>query len=211
MFEQITEFLLDLLDQIGYLGVFLASVLESFLAPLPSEIVLVTAGLNAKEQESLFVLAAFVGVASLGNFVGTLPFYLISYFSRDNLLPKLLDRWGKWLLISHDDLEKADRLFAKRGKPIVFFSKLIPGIRSIIAFPAGVAKMNFFQYMIYSLLGSSLWNTVLISIGYVAYDYKDEVFAWIKPFEKGILGVLILLTLVYLYKVIRNSFVDQED
>lgn len=204
MLESITNFLLVLLDKVGLLGIFIATIIESFFAPIPSEIVLFTAGLKAKESGSVELLVMMALVASLGNFVGTLPFYLISKYSSDKLLPKFLDKWGPFLLISNDDLKKTEKLFKKHGRITVFVARLIPGIRSLIAFPAGIAKMDFFQYTAFTLAGSFLWNIFLSSIGFLAYDYKDQILSFFKPVETIVLGIIVLVVVIYSIKVALN-------
>ncbi len=202
MLEQITVFLLSLLDKVGYLGVMIATAIESFFPPIPSEVILVTAGAYAQTQQSTLALIGVAVFASLGNYLGTLPFYLIARYSADNLLPKFLKKWGVFLLITPEDLKKAQALFEKRGKSIVFISRLIPGIRSLIAFPAGAAKMNFTIYTIFTLAGSFFWNILLSAIGFAAYSNKDEFFRILKPIENIVIIVIAVLAILYIARVI---------
>lgn len=202
MLQQIADVLLGLLDSIGYLGIFIATVIESFFAPIPSEIILVTAGFYAQAQGSFIQVILISIIAAFGAFIGTLPFYLISRYSADNLLPRFLKRWGVFLLITPNDLEKAQLLFEKRGSIIVFLSRLVPGIRSLVAFPAGASKMNFTKYFIYTIAGSFCWNVFLTTIGFVAYQNKDAIFAIMKPIENFIVYALIALVLLYIFRVI---------
>lgn len=202
--ESIANFLLQLMNQVGLLGLFLGMILESFFAPIPSEVLLLTAGFYAKSNGSVSDLIIISIVAALGNFVGTLPFYLISRFSRDKLLPQFVKRWGVFLLISEKEIEKAEKLFQKRGAIMIFVARLIPGIRSLIAFPAGLSKMNFGIYTLFTLLGSFIWDLVLSSIGFFAYDFKDQIFAIMKPIENLVIISLIIGGLIYVYKVIMQ-------
>lgn len=202
MLEQITIALLSLLDKVGYIGVMVATAIESFFPPIPSEIILVTAGAYAQSQGSIFALVLVAIFASVGNYLGTLPFYLISRFSADNLLPRFLKKWGVFLLITPEDLVKAQRLFEKRGKSIVFISRLIPGVRSLIAFPAGAAKMNFTIYTIFTLAGSFFWNILLSSVGYVAYTNREAFFSFLKPVENLVIVIIILIVIAYGARVI---------
>jgi membrane protein DedA with SNARE-associated domain len=128
----------------------------------------------------------------------------VSFFGSKSLLPKLLNRWGAYLLLSNEDLEKAEKLFKRRGEAMVFFSRLIPGIRSIIAFPAGIAKMPFTRYLLFTLAGSFLWNLLLAGVGYAAYDLKDELFALLQPVEKIVLFILLVVVFVYVFKVVSR-------
>lgn len=204
MLEQIANLLVQLVNTTGYLGVFVATVAESFFAPIPSEIILPTAGLAAHDAGGITALLLVCIVAALGNFVGTLPFYLISFFGSKSILPKLINRWGAYLLLSNEDLRKAERLFSKRGEVMVFFSRLIPGIRSLIAFPAGIAKMPFIRYTLFTLFGSFLWNLLLAGVGYVAYDFKDELFSFLQPVEKIVLFIILACVFVYVFKVVSR-------
>jgi membrane protein DedA with SNARE-associated domain len=205
MLEQISEILIQLLDSAGYFGLFLATFIESFFPPIPSEVVLITAGFYASSTNGgipVLILMSFVG--ALGNFFGTLPFYGISRFGAKNILPKFLKKWGPYLLISEEDLGKAEKYFKKRGELTIFVSRLIPGIRSLISFPAGLSKMNFFRYFVFTLLGSFCWNMILSGVGFLAYDNREVIFAILSPIEKIILGVLVAATVYYLYRVVRE-------
>lgn len=204
MLEQITEVLIHLVEQTGYVGVFVATLLESFFAPIPSEIVLPTVGLAAKQSGSFATVVIAAIVASFGNYVGTLPFYYISRIGANTLLPRLINKYGAFILISMDDVRKAEQLFAKRGRLMVFVSRLIPGIRSLIAFPAGISRMNFGEYTIFTFLGSFIWNMALITVGFVAYDYIDQVFALLKPVETLVIVLIVALATLYIYKVVRR-------
>lgn len=204
MLSQITAVLIDLVQQVGYLGVFLATMLESFFAPIPSEVVLPTVGLAAKEAGSFTVVIIASVVAALGNYIGTLPFYYVSRVGADSLLPRLINKYGAFLLVSMDDVKKAEQLFARRGKQMVFLSRLVPAVRSLIAFPAGISKMPWAEYTVFTLLGSFIWNLLLISLGFVAYDYKEQVFAILKPVETLVLILIVVLVLLYCYKVAKR-------
>jgi membrane protein DedA with SNARE-associated domain len=201
MLEQITNALIDLTNRTGFVGIFIATVLESFFAPIPSEIILVTAGLASRENGGLPTLIIFCMAGAFGNYIGTLPFYAISRWGAETFLPKFLNKWGPFLLISNNDLQKAQKLFATRGKSMVFFARLIPGIRSIIAFPAGVSKMHFPTYTFFTLLGSFIWNLVLGTIGFYLYDAKDQVFALLSPIEKIVIAILVILVGGYILRV----------
>lgn len=202
MLTQITEWLLSIIAVSGMWGIFFATVLESFFPPIPSEIVLFSAGFYAKSQESLLLLVLLAIVAAFGNFVGTLPFYLVSRFSADNLLPRFLRRFGPYLMFSETDLAKTQKFFDKRGGVTVFVARLIPGIRSLVAFPAGVAKMNFLKYTLYTLAGSLSWNLILSGIGYWAFGYKDQVLAVLDPISNIVLIAVVLAVLVYCARVV---------
>lgn len=204
MLREISEFLVRLLESTGLFGLFFATVIESFFAPIPSEIVLFTAGYFANDNGGFPMLLLLCVVASLGNFVGTLPFYLLSRFGSEKYLPRFINKWGPYLLISNEDLAKSQKFFEKRGSITVFFARLIPGVRSLIAFPAGLSKMNTTKYTFYTLLGSFLWNLLLGGIGFWAFDRKEEFFAILDPVSNIIIALIAIVLVVYVIKIILN-------
>lgn len=206
MLEQIADFLVVLIEKIGLLGIFFATAIESFFPPIPSEIVLISAGFYAQANGGLGVLCVLCICAALGNFAGTLPFYLISFLGSKRLLPSIVNRYGKFLLISMDQINKVEKLFAKRGTIIVFTSRLIPGIRSLVAFPAGLAKMNFAKYTAFTLAGSFIWNLIISGIGFLAYEKREDFFRILKPFENVVLISIAAIILLY-FSAIAIEFV----
>lgn len=210
MIESIYLFLIDLLDKIGPLGVFVASFVESIFPPIPSEVIMFTAGSYSKAQGGLSNLVLICFLGALGNFFGTLPFYIISRWGRDTLLPKLINKWGRFLLISIEDIERSEKYFKEKGPITVFLAKLIPGIRSLIAIPAGIAKMDFKKYFILSMAGSFIWNLFLAGIGYFAYEQKDAIFQFIKPVESIVIAILVILMGIYMFLIIRANLRDRK-
>ncbi len=208
MLEQIADFLVALIEKIGLLGIFFATAIESFFPPIPSEIVLISAGFYAQANGGLGVLLVLCIFASFGNFAGTLPFYLVSRLGSKKLLPAIVNRYGKFLLISMHQINKVEKLFAKRGNIIVFTSRLIPGIRSLVAFPAGLAKMNFVKYTVFTLAGSFIWNIIISGTGFLAYEKRDTFFKILKPFENAVLISIALVILLY-FCAIAIEFVKE--
>lgn len=204
MLRDISEFLVQLLDQTGLFGIFFATVVESFFAPIPSEIVLFTGGYYANGNGGIPMLFVLCFVAALGNFAGTLPFYILTRFGSEKYLPRFINKFGPYLLISNEDLLKAQKYFEKRGSITVFLARLVPGIRSLIAFPAGLSKMNFAKYTFFTLLGSFLWNLLLGGIGYWAFDRKEEFFAVLEPISDIVLALVVLATVIYMIRIALN-------
>jgi membrane protein DedA with SNARE-associated domain len=202
MLTQITNYLLTLMDTLGPLGVFLATVLESFFPPIPSEIILLTAGFYANSNGGIPMLLWLCFVAALGNFVGTLPFYLVSRFGAETYLPKFVKRFGPYLLIDEAGLEKARKFFARRGAITVFVARMVPTVRSLIAFPAGLAKMPMLSYAVFTLMGSFCWNLLLASIGFWAYGHKKFFLSILDPLSNLILLLLAVGVVFYVGLVI---------
>lgn len=202
MLEQISELLVKLVEQFGLFGIFIGTFIESIFPPIPSEIILFSAGFYAQSVNSPALIIIFSIVGAFGNFFGTLPFYYIAKKGSERYLSRFINKFGAVLLISENDLAKSQTFFEKRGPTTIFIARLIPGIRSLIAFPAGISNVKFGTYFIYSIAGSVLWNLFLTSVGYFAYDRKDEIFALLKPVENIVIVGLIATALIYVAKVI---------
>jgi membrane protein DedA with SNARE-associated domain len=202
MLAQLSDLLIQLVNQFGYVGVFLASTLESFFIPLPGEVIAFTAGYVARSQESILALILMSIFITLGNYVGSVGFYFITRRGAETFLPRFIDRWGPFLLITQEDMDKVERLFAKHGGKMVFFSKFVPGVKNLIDFPAGVSKMPFLTFSFYTLLGSFIRNVILCGVGYFAYSIKDQVIAILSPIEKLVLIVLAVAIVIYVGRVV---------
>jgi len=202
MIEQIINFLVLLIQTVGYPGVALAMALESFFAPIPSELIMPFAGFVASQGNMNIYLVCLIG--GLSGFIGTLPFFYLGHVGNKEFISKLVVKYGKYLFIRQADVDKAYFLFEKRGKIIVFFARLIPIVRSIISIPAGMAKMNFGIFAIYSIAGSLLWSSILGVAGYYLGSNWVLISEIISKYEKFILVIIILCIVIFVvYQIYR--------
>jgi len=202
MIEKIINFLVNLIQTFGYPGVALAMGLESFFAPIPSELIMPFAGFVASQGNMNIYLVCIIG--GLSGFIGTLPFYYIGRIGNQDFITKLVNKYGKFLFIKQADVDKAFELFKKHGNVIVFFARLIPIVRTIISIPAGMAKMNLLLFALYSIAGSMLWSTVLGVAGYLLGSNWAVISDVISKYEKLILIILIIMVLAFIgYRVYR--------
>jgi membrane protein DedA with SNARE-associated domain len=177
----------------GYVGIVLAMALESCCIPLPSEIVMPLAGYVVFTQPERFSLLG-VGIAgTLGCVIGSSIAYAIGASGGRPLLLK----YGKYVLISKADSDRADRWFARYGAPVAFFSRLLPVIRTYISLPAGIAEMNFAQFITFTFLGSLPWTFALAIVGYAFGDAFMQKLTRLSTIFHG-LDVAILLALIVL-------------
>jgi membrane protein DedA with SNARE-associated domain len=204
MVEQIVFWLTYLVEKIGYGGVAISMFIESFFVPIPSELIMPFAGFIASQGKmNLYVLIILGGVAS---YVGSLPFYFIGYWGNKLVVEKFLKKYGKYLFISEEDVDKGFEIFNKYGKAIVMFGRVIPIIRSVISFPAGVAKMNFLQFSIYTLLGSIIWSGILATLGCVLGGNWSIIGSYISRYEDIVLILLGILVVGFVvYKLINRK------
>ena len=206
MISSVIDWLVNLIEVIGYPGVAIAMFIESFFAPIPSEIILPFSGFVAFGG-SLNIYVVIV-VATLAAYLGTLPFYFIGRWGNEFVM-EFLKKYGKYLFISQDDLQKGFDAFEKYGRGIVFFGRLVPIVRTVISFPAGVSRMNFLQFSIYTLVGAGIWSSILASAGFFFGDRWDMVSVYVERYENVILILLLVVVAVYIgwniRKVLRKS------
>ena len=206
MISSVIDWLVNLIEVIGYPGVAIAMFIESFFAPIPSEIILPFSGFVAFGG-SLNIYIVIV-VATVAAYLGTLPFYFIGRWGNEFVM-EFLKKYGKYLFISQDDLQKGFDAFEKYGRGIVFFGRLVPIVRTVISFPAGVSRMNFLQFSIYTLVGAGIWSSILASAGFFFGDRWDMVSVYVERYENVILILLLVVVAVYIgwniRKVLRKS------
>jgi membrane protein DedA with SNARE-associated domain len=171
--DPIVEVAVDVVDAMGLTGVFILMLLESACIPVPSEATMLFAGFNVSRGEYSLFAATMVG--SVANLVGSWVAYWVGYAGRVDLLEK----HGKKLHIKKSHLEWADRWFEKHGDATVFFSRMLPIIRTFISLPAGVARMPFWRFSLLTILGCIPWVLMLTFIGQQAGDnwesWKDNL------------------------------------
>ena len=205
--EILSAFIVATISTLGYGGVVLLMAIESACIPLPSEIIMPFAGyLVYKGQFNLWA----VGVAgAVGCVVGSwVAYYVGLYGGRP-----FIEKYGRYILLSRHDLDLADRWFARYGEAIVFFSRLLPVIRTFIAFPAGVARMNMTRFTVYTFLGSLPWCVGLAYVGQVLgeqWDKNETLKTWFHRFDFLIGAVILLAAVWWVWRHFKHSR-PQED
>lgn len=199
MLDLIDKIVIPFLDQlygtVGYLGVFIAMTIESAMIPLPSELILPFAGFLVSDPTKVEPLTAgswhfwvVVLVGTAGNTSGSLIAYAIGAKGGR----PFLERYGKYLLIRHHDIELADRFFARWGSETAFFSRLLPIVRTFISFPAGVARMHLGKFVVYSTAGAFLWSTLLVYAGTVLGENWVDIRETLRPFDLLIAALIVV-------------------
>ena len=201
MIQSIIDWLVNAISTIGYPGVFISVFLESFFAPIPSEIILPFSGFVAStgKMDLVFVIV----IATVAAYLGSLPFYFIGKWGEKPVI-NFINKYGKYLFIQQKDVDKVFGAFDKYGKGVVFFGRLIPMIRTLISFPACVAKMQFARFSMYTLFGSLTWNILLTYAGYQLGDHWSVVSKWIEKYQNVILVLIIIAVLLYIIRRIKS-------
>lgn len=195
MINSIIEWLVNLISSVGYWGVGLAMFIESFFASIPSEIILPFSGFVASKG-NLNILIVII-VATIAAYLGSLPFYFIGKLGEEKVL-SFLKKFGKYLFISDKDLKKGIEVFEKFGNRFVLLGRLIPIIRTVISFPAGVSKMNFGIFSLYTIIGTAIWSTILSLAGFFLGSKWENVSIFVSRYEKVIIGILLFITIVFI-------------
>ena len=202
--HQLVEFLQTLLQSIGWFGVVVIMALESANIPIPSEVTMPLAGWMLVQARGLAALQALL----LGGFwgaVGCTVGSIISYALGAWGGRPLVERYGKYIMVHEEDLEKADRWFARWGDWASFISRLLPIVRTFISFPAGVVRMNFPRFTIYSFVGSFIWCGLLALGGFYFGEHWEELRAIMRPFDIPIAIVIVAGLGYYIYRHVRKG------
>ena len=217
MLSHITDFLKDWITNFyastSLFGIVLAMAIESCCIPLPSEIVMPVAGIMIAKRTILqgmdpwlaLFLVALAG--AIGCLIGSMVAYGIGYKGGRPLMLK----YGRYVLISQHDADKADAFFQRWGGATAFFSRLLPVIRTYISLPAGISKMPFLRFCIYSFLGSLPWCFVLAYTGYVLGDKISEIGSILHGLDAVILIALVTLVGLYIWRHMRNDRKAREE
>jgi len=207
MINTLVDWLVQVIDSFGYIGVGLAIFLESFIAPIPSQIILPFSGFVAS-QGSLNIILVIL-VAAFGAYLGTLPFYFVGLWG-DKFVEKFLKKYGKYLFISEEDLEKGYTAFEKYGSGIVFFGRFIPLVRTVISFPAGVARMKFGVFSLFTYVGSLIFASILCLAGYFLGEGWHIVAIYVEKYERVVIAIFVILLLLYIWRGIKNLSKQRE-
>lgn len=194
MLALLGSFIINLISQTGYVGIFLLMLVESALIPIPSEVTMPFAGSLVVSGKFDFLLVVIVG--TLGNLVGSILAYALGYWGQEAVVRKLIQKYGKFILVSEHEYDHAEAWFRKHGDLIVLLSRVLPAIRTFISLPAGVAHMNFKKFVTYTVLGCFIWSVALTWIGVKLGERWDTIGVYFHKFD-AVLFVLILIAVFY--------------
>jgi membrane protein DedA with SNARE-associated domain len=183
----LASWIVEIISAAGYLGVVLLMAIESACIPLPSEVIMPFAGYLVSTNQFSLIGAATAGALGC-NLGSTIAYYVAAWGGRP-----VLERWGRYILISHAELERTDRFFERYGSATVFFGRLLPVVRTFIAFPAGLARMPMLKFQIYTFVGSWPWCFALAYIGYLLGARWDSDPTFRKLFHQFDAVVAVIL------------------
>lgn len=181
----------------GYLGIFLLMLIDNLFPPIPSEVIMPLAGYFVARGQLTFVGVLLAGAA--GSVAGALLLYAVGRWIGIHPLRRFAARHGRWLTLSPGEIDRATAWFARHGWTAVLVGRMVPGVRSLISIPAGVAGMPLMAFLAATTIGSFLWTGLLAGAGYLLGGGYQTVGKWIEP--AGNL-VLILALAIYVYRVV---------
>ena len=197
------EFILTIMEQFGYIGVFLLIAIENIFPPIPSEVILLLGGFMTTYTKLNIVI--MIIAATLGSILGAIVLYYIGkIFNKDRLKKIISGKIGKILRLKNSDIDKADKWFDTKGNKTVFFCRFIPIVRSLISIPAGMSEMPMGKFLVYTTFGSLIWNTVLVVIGSIVGENWTSILTIFDTYSSIVVVVIAIIFVICVYLFYRN-------
>lgn len=201
----IASWVTDVVEELGYIGLLLMIALENVFPPIPSELVLPLAGFLTGQGRMWFPGA--VVAATAGSVIGALILYYAGYYFGEHRVRALVRRFGTWAMISEKDIDTADDWFDRHDREAVLFGRLFPVVRSLISIPAGIRHMRMWKFLIYTTIGSGIWNTVLIGVGWILGDNWEEVEQYVGYLQYLVILAVLAGVVWFVYKRLQQRSV----
>lgn len=195
-----TEFIIDWIAWGGYIGIFLLMALENVVPPVPSEVIMGLGGIAVARGDMAMIPLILWGTA--GTTVGNMFWYEIGRRMGVVRFKPFVDRHQRWLTMDWEDVERLNRFFHRHGHWVVFVFRFLPSFRTLISLPAGMAKMPLWKFLLFTFVGSAIWNTVLAGAGLFLGRRFEELDRYVGPVA---IGLTVLIIAGYLYRVITRK------
>ena len=191
------DWIVNIIDQLGYAGLALMMFLENIFPPIPSELIMPLGGFVASQGKLSLPLVILAG--TIGSVIGQLPLYYLGHFLGKARLMRLADKYGKWLTVSGADIDNASRWFNRRGSIAVLIGRLVPGVRSLISIPAGICGMKLPKFLLFSTLGMGVWAGALAFAGQLLGQNYEKVAQYMGPASKIVLALIVVGFIVWVW------------
>lgn len=194
----LASLIIFIIIKLKYIGIFLTMVAEATGIPLPSEVILPFSGYLVFKGDMIFLAVILVG--AFGDVIGSIIAYQIG--SKGGR--PLLEKYGKWILISKHDLDLGEKWFSKYGKVTVFFSRFLPVVRTYLSFPAGISEMKLSTFVLYTTAGALVWSALLTFIGFKLGQNWTNLSSYFRQFDLLIGLFIVVLLFLYVYRHVKN-------
>ena len=196
---------------VGYLAILFAMFLENVIPPIPSELIMPLGGFYVSQGQLDFLPVVLAGL--LGTVFGAMPWYGIGRLVNEERIEKWLEKNGRWIGINPKELARSRKWFNRYGASLVFWGRLVPGIRTLISVPAGVELMPIPPFLIWTTAGSLIWTLFLTTTGFYLGDNYSNIEKWISPVS-SVFKVIIVIIITYffisiIYKILRKLISDK--
>jgi membrane protein DedA with SNARE-associated domain len=195
----------SIIESAGYFGVVFLMFFENLFPPIPSEVVMPLSGYTASQGQLSIVGVIIAG--TFGSVLGALFWYYVARWMGEDRLKRWARRHGRWITLGPSDIDKADDWFDRYGGWVVFFGRLVPTIRTLVAIPAGLFEMPVGRYLLLTTLGSAIWSGTLALIGWWLGSQWSDISTYMDPFTYVVLGVVVVL---YFYRVVTFESTEKK-
>lgn len=192
----------EVMNTYGYIGILLLIALENIFPPIPSEVILTFGGFMTTTS-NMSIIGVII-VSTIGSIVGAIVLYGIGLLLDVNRLERIVDKWGHILRLTSKDIDKANAWFHKFGVWAVFLGRLVPLVRSLISIPAGMAHMNFWVFLLFTTLGSLIWNSILVSVGAAVGTSWSTIVGYMDTYSNVVLFLLVVFFVLFIILFIKN-------
>lgn len=196
------KWIADIMNEFGYIGVFLLIALENLFPPIPSEVILTFGGFMTTYSD--ISVTGVIAASTLGSLAGAIVLYYIGYLIDITRMEAIVNKWGRFLRLTAADVHKTYGWFTKHGVWAVLICRLVPLIRSLISIPAGSTRMNFGVFILLTALGSLIWNTALVCIGSAVGASWETIVAYMEVYSKIVYALIALCVLAVIYLMLRK-------
>lgn len=192
------QIIIEMVNKFGYIGIALLIFIESVFPPIPSELILTFGGFMTTSTSMSIIGVIFW--STIGAVLGAIVLYYIGkIFNKERLKKFTHTRLGRFIRLKEKDIEMADRWFDTKGAKTVLFGRCVPIVRSLISIPAGMSDMPLAKFLIYTTVGSTVWNIVLVNLGAAAGDNWKEIVRFFDKYSDIVLVILIIIAIAFVY------------
>ncbi len=201
LFGDIAGWIINVIDIFGYPGIIFLMIIDSMPTPVPSELIMPFAGYLASQGKFNFFLVVTAG--AIGSLIGSLIFYYVGLHGGR----RFVKHFGKWFFLDQQDLDDAENYFKRKGEKMIFISRFVPVVRSVISIPAGMARMHVKKFMIYTFLGAWIWSFILTLAGYLLGKNWDKI----NVYSDQISLIVLVVGIVVLIHFFRRHIIKKKN